>query len=201
MARRPKRPKTPRDKGGGRKTNSISTDPVTGLAIDVDGTTILSDKVYLQTYEDALKSGAFGLKDIYPIEYEVELSPSLIAFTVRQSPSDPGTYRGVFKGDFKTKGNKVVSARIDEFAQRGRFSDGEGGFYENGSIYSVGKELKNPFSAKQWMTALSNSMTERGWFSDENSQGGLGKQAVTGFGGGQVLQDGWWQDPFTPNLI
>jgi len=204
MANKPKKAKTPKAPKAIRG-NGAGKDPVTGLTLEADSVTIISDKKYQQTFADALKTGAFGLESIYPIQYEVEISPSLIAFTIVQSPGDPGVYRGVMKGDFQIRNNKVVNARIEEFAQRGRFSDGQGGFYENGSTYAVNqsasKTFSTPFKASEWGLVLSNGLVERGWFSDSGSQGGVGKQAVTSFGNGQLLQDGWWQDPFTPNLI
>ena len=205
MAPKSTKAQPPKTTSSSKAGKTGGKDTITGLTLEADGITIISDRQYRQTFADALKTRAFGQRSIYPIKYEVEISQSLIVFTVVQSPADPGVYRGVLKGDFQIRNNKVVSARIDEFAQRGRFSDGQGGFYENGSIYAVNqsgsKTFSTPFKTSELSLFLSNGLTERGFFTDSEPQGGVGKQAVTSFGNGQLLQDGWFSDPFTPNLV
>ena len=184
-------------------------DKITGLYLETsDQGIIRSDETFQMTYDDIIQSGApvAGSRSAYPVTYEFELSKKHLIISVEDA--EGGLNRAVYSGKFKFKGNKLKSAKLKSLAMRGRFSD-EDGFYENGTLYKHQSKEKvaTNLSLAEWQYLLisdfnPNSQIKASFHCQSGSSDCDGKKSpITSVAGGNVLPDGWWQNPFEQDLI
>ena len=198
-------PKTPKPvKGSGNGGNGKDT--VTGLYFDGFGP-INSDTTYNQdssTIKKLLETagGSLPLDPSKNWSLEVEFgNPKYIVGTfLRQEPLGIVVTRQVLMGDFKFSGNKITSAYLDRIASvqyNGTVQQ------EFGDIEILGgAKVGQPSSVTSWVKILnSQNPTLASQFDLGPGFSEGDRNSLASFGEGRFFQEGWWNDPFTPNLI
>ena len=160
------------------------------------------------TYDDIIEAGAVvtGSSNYYPVSYEWELSKKHLILTVEDAQG--GATRGVYSGKFKFKNNKLKSAKIDSFSDRYRMP-GEYGFSEGGRAYKhqTREKVTTNLSIGEWQILLipdfnPNSQIIASFHCQPDGSGCNEQKApITSIAGGNVLSDGWWENPFGQDFI
>jgi hypothetical protein len=201
------RGKTKREAKSSR-SGKVGKDPVTGLSFEIDGVRIVSDEVVGK--DSALgrlvTAGDPYASEIQSMNLEIELGKSFIVFTIQEvrTPSVAPAYssiaRGVLQGDFRYKGSRMTSARVDYFA-----TVSENGDYGYGDVtYTGGVVIPNPSSLSSWSSALSNPGSQIASFDRGSESPGVitGNYAgVASFAQGRFFQEGWTSNLFASNLV
>jgi hypothetical protein len=210
MAKKTKKAKTPKAPKG-RGGNGGGKDPVTGLSltVPVDGiaTTYESDKVYTSLLP------IIGSSDFNTLTREYELSDKAIVFTdtITGPNGVAGEHtRGMLEGKFAYRNGKLLSARIDRAA-------GYQTYIEDGAkISGFATLLEYIPSRTSTGPTFSSSVAELlvpdspgantlvdivmgQWSLGERMIGSI--STINNYYNGRIFNEGWWQDPFTPNLI
>jgi len=218
MAQKSKKPKTPKTKGGGTAGKGSGQDPVNGIYMEFyldnpnQKARFESDRTYSPEEVSRIESSIGLPSDALRIQREFELDERFIVQT-NLTTYEYGNWaveRHVFSGAFKFTKGKLSSATIFSSADEIiNFQDGSiqarGGFIGN---ISKGQGVATPTSYKAWSDLLfsQNLVPQAGY----NYDALLGRfyegstsdaYAMARFGEGRFFNDGWWQDPFTPNLI
>ncbi len=175
------------------------------LSLQLDGYGLIqSDKVYIQTFAQAKRTGLFGLEEIYPINYEFEFSPNLVVVTISQQ-GEPGWGRVAFEGSFGFRNGRLSQATINRIGQAGKYFDQvTGDFYESGSINAFARpvRLSNVRAVSSWFFPdYGESTLVAGYSIDAANPATPEKDIVEAFGNGRILQNAWFNDPFSPNLV
>lgn len=218
MAKKPKRAKTPKAKGGRQESAFSFKDPLTGEAVR----------------QDEVVNGFWGTREYRSYasgQYEIEFNKNTIILTSRldswtgDNTSRPERFdvsRAVIRGQFSADKHGLLTGSMDSITSFNLQSDRERGYlYESGQSYKASRGSRvssdlsfNPSSltsASYFYSNLDantynsdgeiigNSFDSNGRFpgtplySDRNSLKGLPDASF--------FPEGWWQDPFTPNLI
>ena len=219
MAKKPKKAKTPKPgKGGGN--GGGGKDPVTGLTINLEGIgKVTSDKVYDKdsaVTKEWFSYYAYRSPDVTESFIEFEFSDKYIVTTMqeRYTNGDAWVVRLVMQGLFKYKGKRISSATVVFLAED---NIGPGSFYGTTTPHLSGevlgtrggsKTIANPNSLFSWAETLSGFEGENNKLLEYNSgdidngiQATGDESDIRAFAGGKFFQEGWWNDPFTPNLI
>ena len=179
---------------------------MTGLYFDGFGP-INSDTTYNQdssTIKKLLETagGSLPLDPSKNWSLEVEFgNPKYIVGTfLRQEPLGIVVTRQVLMGDFKFSGNKITSAYLDRIASvqyNGTVQQ------ELGDIEILGgAKVGKPSSVTSWVKILnSQNPTLASQFDLGPGFSEGDRNSLASFGEGRFFQEGWWNDPFTPNLI
>lgn len=211
MAKKSKQSKEPKARkaraGSGRRQDSI-----TGLYWDVDGIGRLeTDKVNSISYEQMQKAAQslqpYGYTEEaglspwdFPITLEVELSKDTLIAT--NSQSNGNINRTLLKGSFNFSKGRLRSGTITESITYDIYKTSNGievnGFAE---AYPGGRQLTNPGKYSSFYNALVSPGQPIAEFNSSSSSEYGNKAFFTEYNGGKTFNDGWWQDPFTPNLI
>jgi len=216
VAKTPKKAKTPKAPKG-RGGNGSGRDTVTGLTVNLEGIgRIESDKVYDKDSAIAkewFSYYAYRLPDIVESFIEFEFSEKYIIGTTlsKYANGDSQVIRTVMQGVFKYKNQEITSAAVAFTAEDNIAPGSLYGIttpYLSGEVRGKGggsRSIANPSSLLSWVDTLSgfNDVLldyTRGAVGDGPESAG-DESAVRAFAGGQFFQAGWWQDPFTPNLI
>ena len=219
MAKKPKNgkiPKAPKGRGG----NGGGKDPVTGLYVEF----YLDDPNKRERYES---DRTYSLDEINrahselgvppetaftSLSREFELSDRFLVQTNKTTYEDgySAVERHIHSGDFKFNKGKLESATIKSVAEEIiNFKDGivEG---RSGFINNANGSLKLPdaSSFNAWLR-INNSrqFTQQANYSFSMTEGKFhegstfDRNALASFGEGRFFQEGWWNNPFTPNLI
>jgi len=215
-----------RGKGRDNPNTEVSMDSITGQPVSTEGAgspssgnrafvdieglgRIESDKVYDRNsplgrlylsaanpaYVDALLD--WGI--------EVEFGTGAYVAMTQRAVLNRGKFiqeqvsRDVTQGDFVFRNSKFISGRVDFTA--GADANNRA---EEGAIQSFGGiAIRTPLNASGLFpsTLYGTQGTVTSNFSIIDGQVTGTPQAIRDFGGGRFFNDGWWQDPFTPNLI
>ncbi len=220
--------KAPKGNGQGGGKEDGTKDRVTGLHMEwywdnpSKRVRYNSDKIISFKKEESLmlKAGIPYIHDdsVVKGQREYEMSPKYLVetWTDKRDDGTINTGRSVLTGTFKyNKDGKLISAKTTSHAQEyfqitsGHYS-GRHKFI-SGFIYKVngsGISLSNASSLKEWEKV----MTSRNFKIDANyeydaipksySTGGpADRNALTRFGEGRFFQEGWWNNPFIPDLV
>ena len=207
-----KTPKAPKGRGGGK-------DSITGLKWNLDGFgTIESDKVYDTNSTAGKEIVRLGGWDTPPtqtfIEFELSNNYILITESYFFSNGHRELERMALQGNFKYKNQQLSAASIDlvcsnsaTFFDNGQFMGNSGGInYSSGES----RNILNPNSIQAlsgwgWSSKESSHFIEgqiEGSAPDSSLWLNVGdKSEVRAFGQGKFFQEGWWNNPFTHNLI
>jgi hypothetical protein len=219
MPKKPKKAKTPKAPKG-RGGIGGGKDPVTGLAINLEGIgKVISDKVYDKdsaVAKEWFSYFAYQSPDITESFIEFEFSDKYIVGTTQQryANGDTQTIRLVMQGLFKYKGERISSATVAFLAED---NIAPGSFYGtttpnlSGEVLGTrggSKTIPNPNSLFSWAETLSGFEEENNKLLEYNN-GDIGngiqstgdESAVRAFAGGKFFQEGWWNNPFAPNLV
>jgi len=229
MAKKSKKVKTPKVKGGSKAEKGGGKDPVTGLYLEFyldDPNKRIrfdNDKTYSKE-ELSLLYSQMGITDATgQTEYEWEVCSKFIVGTSRSDYtvySDTGVKawdnttieRTVYSGDFSFNKGKLSSATLTSLAEEIiTLRDGrpESRF---GFIHNAKDKFKLPdaSSAREWESVLKTSINTGLYTVQANYEFAEGQfyegstsdqNSIARFGDGRFFQEGWWNDPFTPNLI
>jgi len=184
-------------------------DKITGLYLETrDQGIIRSDETFQMTYEDIIQSGAplTGVRKYYPLAYEFELSKKHLIITIKDT--EGGLNRGVYSGKFKFKENKLNSAKIKSLTIGNRMPD-EIGITNSGNLYKhkTKQKVTKNLSIGEWQFLLvpdfnPNSRMKASFYcQSDGSRCDGNKSPINSVAGGNVLSDGWWENPFAPDLI
>jgi len=184
-------------------------DKITGLHLEIRDQGInQSGEGYQMTYDDVIQSGAplTGSRNTYPITYMFELSKKYLILTVQDA--EGGLNRGVYSGKFKFKENKLNSAKIKSLTIGNRVPD-EIGITNSGNLYKhkTKQKVTKNLSIGEWQFLLvpdfnPNSRMKASFYcQSDGSRCDGNKSPITSVAGGNVLSDGWWENPFAPDLI
>jgi hypothetical protein len=213
MSKKTKKAKTPKPgKGGGN--GGGGKDPVTGLNLAIDGKQFISsDEVYSQdsaSYQSFWQKAASDIKtaalDTAAGQLEYELGNSFIVWTYsyKQADGQSATGRQVLEGNFTYNKGKLSGGQISRALSYTLNPDGDG---QRTGIYSTSKGMS--IKAGNSLDSITNgyySSFTAGTpylFSYESDTTAIAVPS-------DIYQDstiarffpqGWWQDPFTPNLI
>jgi len=215
MARKGSRPKARPSKGG--------KDAVTGLFSNVNGQRIGTDVTYSEISSSEGKAFYESLNDMPEDRvfseggssmFEIEFGKTAVIFTrqvvgeisvdgLRQS-SQNRRQRVAWLGDFTYAKNgafqKANLREVAEWTYVERWSDGE--IYEWGSV-----DRGNASGLTSLMTLFNPSLLMPGRVYDfwadygENRIGGDPKQNFYNFESSKYFENGWWDNPFAPNLV
>ena len=210
----PKVVKPPKDGGG---VSGGGKDPVTGsYYIEMTGNKgtgrVISDQV--TDWYDLRKIDTFFESDVLPGEIliEFEFNKKYIISTETSKSRSTGEqyfYRSVLEGDFNFNKNRLATGTIKRNYYIGA------SFETNGSAASPSLTggVEEYINGRK-MDYISNLFVDRGdssgnmiadFFLGPNQAYIYGSSSDKSFtesvGGGIFFQEGWWQDPFTPNLI
>ena len=213
MPKKPKKAKSPKIKDGKNRGRERGKDPVTGLYMEIPGALFESDKTI------TVRPKLLGIgEDEGQVTGEAELGNDYVVLTGQGAN---GITRIVWKGNFEYNANgKLVSALATDIAQDWNpYPNNSGGIvskYKTGSRQLVNAKGFVEFDSDN-QSYWDHTDTYRQWEHETEYRGeavftgtidgadvwstGLGKQAVIDFGEGRFFYDGWWQDPFSPNLI
>jgi hypothetical protein len=216
MAKRPKKTKTPRVKGGGKAERS-GKDAVTGLYWEVDmgdpsrKAKLQSDRTYNLP---EIKENRLGIEmgDIIAMEEEYELSDKYFAITTKTQRQDGSgsIQRIVYQGQFGFEKGRLKSATLTSRAEENAYTQVAGAMDISGYINIPFSEftLNDPSSLREWVEInASRSFRQVANYGYSQNQGNYyegnsaDRDALARFGEGRFFQEGWWQDPFSPNLI
>jgi len=169
------------------KASGSTKDKLTGLSINFNGVgRLFSDNIY-----------SFGGWQV-----EGEISKDYFVITRAQDTLEGReTRRAVYQGSFTFKNGNLASATVDKvwFFRVGHTSEG---------IELVGrlatpknKKIANINNELSW-SSLDSSSNEITYFASSNGKVVEGNiDTFTEFKNGRFFQEGWWLDPFAPNLI
>jgi hypothetical protein len=227
MAKKTRTPKTPRIKGGG-KTGRGSKDAVTGLywefeSVDWGGKRIraISD-TQIDNYDAWLETTngrgerAESIQGRGDSISEFELSEKFMVYTQKDYDRATGEerfVRSVLQGSFKYNNKALTSADISDFAQMS-LTRRVDGMEQYGSLknYPSGWKISSLLPTYMSSNYISpnfpqeaQSTTRAGFYYSPDIgylEGSLlDKTTVESFQGGRFFQEGWWNNPFAPNLI
>ncbi len=195
-------------------------DEVTGLFVEVNGEKIYSDVTYSQTESRQGKAlASFWGEDRVFSEggsalFEIELGKSQITFTLRTigEESVDGTIqaspdyrqRDAFIGEFKYgRSGAFKGGTLSEVADWAYFQVGpdENRIGEWSSVDQGSAEVRSIFDL--YIKAKSLDYRPHDYLADygDNLIEGDPKQNFYNFESSKYFEDGWWDNPFTPNLI
>jgi hypothetical protein len=203
--------KTP--KGGGNnqagtpKSNSLSfKDPLTGQLLQ-------SDQVY---------NGFFNTRSYAAWEsgrYEIEMNKDSIIYTQQldgwkgdssQRPGRTDVSRLVLRGDFKVDKNGNLTGTAKSFTTFGVQSDPDSGYFkESGESYSLRSGSK--ITSSLFSNSPPNFEAALYYFEDTVGSTNFNRfpgttiyserKQLSGLQDASFYPEGWWQNPFSPNLI
>ena len=197
--------------GGGKEQNNTLSfnDPLTGQATISD---VVNTGFFNATrhHNNAYASG----------QYEIEANQSTVILTSKYydwiGPNGPkperfAVQRSILTGKFTTdKGGNLIGS-LDRTTSFGLQSDSSKGFFmETAQSYSVAKGTNIPsglaFSPETIESAsyFYSNYTDVQFDPDgrfPSTPRYNNRNDITGFADTSFFQEGWWQDPFTPNLI
>jgi hypothetical protein len=174
---------------------------------------------------DTVNSGFFtsasGKKGSYEdAQYEIEMSPTTLIFTLRADnwigPNAPqperfDVGRSVLTGSFRTDNNGNLSGTVDRRTYFGLQSNSQTGlFMETAQSYKVAKgtnisnSLAGSPSSLISATYFYSNLSDVGFDTDgrfPSTPRYNNRNDITGLADTSFFQEGWWQDPFAPNLI
>ena len=210
MAKKPKKVKTPKVKGGSSGSHFGIRDSITGQLLYSDELITESTAKAEGLRQQISRYPSLYLNGHSQFQYEVELSDSMAVVTTFYPESDHYE-RDVFKGSFAySKG--LMTGKLDMAAHA--WVSFETGEYDEviviarpqtpktsfkGSWFdelptSLGRILETSMTVEKTYTPDSESVLPSGMTND--------RSAVTTDGDlARLLAEGWWQDPFAPNLI
>jgi hypothetical protein len=205
MAKRPKKAKTPRVKGGANENRY-------GIKDEITGQLIYSDEIITQ---DSSKAESFRRSAAsYPSQYlsghslftvELELGKN-IAIISQYFPESKQTQRDVYFGNFDYR-NGNASGTVTQ-AAHGWVSYENGTYDEVVTIYnapSTTKEVSFKSTSEIGGPVFSRLEKQIMYVPDnqELPQGMTNNRAILSSYGNiaSFFKDNWWQDPFGPNLI
>jgi hypothetical protein len=203
-----------------------STDAITGMKWNLDGNTIQSDMVYK---DDNPISQLLSGPGHWDTSTEFELGdPRFIVYTTSFSYRDSNisnrqtTHRMVLEGHFKYDGKSLISASIKRISDDSRSviywddvnkspTETRGGHIGLLSAINKGFALTDPHSLASFAAAHSElsptaPYPELAAEAKYSTHPPLGSDAgseniVRAYQSGRFFPDGWWNNPFTPNLI
>ena len=214
MAKKPKKAKTPKAKGGNKVGRGGGKDPVTGLNLAIEGERFISsDTVYNQDtapYQSFWQKAASDIKTVAldtsagQLEYELDNSFIVWTYSYQQADGQSATGRQVLEGSFTYKKGRLSGGKISRALSYTLNPDGDG---QRTGIYSTSKGMS--IKAGNSLDSITN-----GYYSSFTAgtpylfshEGNTTAIAVPS----DIYQDStiarffpqsWWQDPFTPNLI
>jgi hypothetical protein len=223
MAKRPKKTKTPRIKGGSTKGSAKAL----GISYSEIGAQVETDKVYDFNSDLIKKFKSVGYQvgsDTVDFVTEYEFNKNYIVQTIKSTSREPdisGDYdtvtRIVYQGEFAYSKGAVTNATINLMAQV--FDSAMGG---NIWRFPQAIRVNNPSSLASWASALNGRWPDE-WATDGYSseqfandaytsvmrmdggkeiwETGGGKATFQSLGGGKFFYDGWESEPFASNLI
>jgi len=218
MAKKPKKAKTPKVKGGGKAGKGGGKDPVTGLYLEFylddpnKRVRFDNDRTYSPEEVSQIETSIGFPRDTDRIQREFELSDRFLVQTNHTSYEDGSSAveRQVYFGQFTFNKGRLQSATIfsvaDEIVnfQDGRLQARQG--FINNAIGS--QRLSDATSYRAWLDlnfSRQYSPQARYGYDELDSKFYEGstfdRDALARFGEGRFFQEGWWLDPFTPNLI
>ena len=210
MAKKSKTPKIPKPSKGGGSSNDR-------LEISYGGLTIKSDYVYGSDSElFALATSGLSRQQIdnitgFGIEYE--LSPNQVVFTQRMEVSQPfisasgsvwrtHTRRVVANGSFAIEGKSLVNYPKSQSEVTWSV---EGSELEDFPNAPANGGLKKQYFDVKVTNGVSDNVGSAHWYELRNTGDIYGNPDdlawFRSYEGGKFFADGWWNTPFTPNLI
>jgi len=215
-SKKAKTPKAPKGRGG----NGGGKDPVTGLSWEfyVDNpdkyARFESDKTYSLEELNKIYSlaGQPAQSRFKSQQKEIELSNQYLVETNKTEYNENSSTieRLVISGIFEYDKGSLRSATFKALAS-------ETIRIENGNVVSRtgfinasprGARLSNAKSYKEFLSigAMTDFAPQAAFESNElDGSFSIGtasdKETISNFGNGNLLREGWWLDPFTPNLI
>jgi hypothetical protein len=210
MTKKIKSTKTPKPSKGERSSNDQ-------LEINHGGLTIKSDYLYGKDSQlFRLATGSLSREQIdnitgFGIEYE--LSPNQVVFTQRTVVSQPfvlasgsvwhtQTRRVVFNGSFMIKGKSLVNypRSMSEVTW-----SVEGSELEDFPNAPANGELNKQYFDVKVTNGVSDNVGSAHFYELRNTGDIYGNPNdlawFRSYGGGKFFGDGWWNNPFTTNLI
>ena len=209
-----------------KSTTGFRTDPVTGAKWILGGNTIQSDKVYKDDNPISQLLNGPGHWDT-STEYEFG-DPNFIVYTTSFSYRDSSisnqqvTHRKVLEGHFKYDGKSLLSASIIRISDDSRsviyWDDAEklpteirGGHIGLLSEVKKGVAMKDAHSLASFAavhselspTAPYPELAAEAKYNTHPPQGSDAgsENIVRAYQSGRFFPDGWWNNPFAPNLI
>jgi hypothetical protein len=202
MSRKTKAKATKKPKIGKQAKNQ--RDVITGLSLTSDAFgEVVSDQYYDQNSEVIKRARVPGL-----IGTEFELSKQLMIVTSMFSNNDGSKElrRIAYNGEFSFQGREVVRASINSIGLY-QYEESGGKIYESVEItnFSPSRIVEDIRVPKAFDKAVSNDGVPRS-LSVSIFDGRVVSKAgsfdeIFSFGSGNVFQSGWWNNPFSPNLI
>jgi len=205
VARKTSRPKTGPSKGG--------KDQLTGLSLETDAYgPIKSDEIYGPNSAPLKKIRDFTGSDLGNMTMEFEMSKDRVIHTTQYIWDDGKTItyqRIVAEGSFTYTNNKMSRASISRLGSHNATVRDGTVIYEDAWIdaYTSPKSISNLKSSFEWNQALAGAditILEAEYANNpptEPLRRSGDMRAIDSFGGGNLLQENWWLNPFAPNLI
>jgi hypothetical protein len=219
MPKKTKRPKAPKQSKGG------SVDNITGAKWDLDGFAIESDRIYINN--NSLKN-SFGTADAndpatngWTQEFELG-SKGYIIHTISSTRtgelgiSDTITERYAWEGDFTFSNGSLSKAKIrrlysERHSTANNTSQTTSITQKLGYVVSLneynGVSLRDPRLSSSWLESLQSSDIRYTRILDFEVQStgipSYGNEAeFRGYESNpRFFPDGWWNNPFSPNLL
>jgi len=212
----------------GRKGSSVVSpsrkrgrDEVTGLYMQLEEFgRIESDALYGKgsAFIEALNKQVLNETGAYPdfdSTYEFEIDKSRLIITTeltRNSNGDSVTtfQRALLEGSFSFNKGLLESASIESFSGHEiQFRNGERmGEYASITAFTTPRNVADTRRIAPWNYAVGEEdgaviVMEAQWSLEPTEYGqDAGRVSdIYGQGGGKIFKEGWWQDPFTPNLL
>jgi hypothetical protein len=227
VAKRPKKTKTPRVKGGGKSGQSANKDAITGLDLG-NGLILKSDTVY--TDQSPEYKALFGNRDSSyasggGTQIEFEINKDAVIFT------------SVTKGELTQNGGPAFAPDYQsQSVLIGTFVAGKGGLLKSGAIneatewsynparagtetrmasaeseniityktptrFSDAQIRSNPSSIFYAFTGGQPVFWHDSQISPEQNPSFDNKNEFLGHASSAYLREGWWNNPFVPNLL
>lgn len=213
-----------RSRRKGKTYESDIKDIITGLTFDYGGTQLRSDKLVETTARDfsdwiesetgQRPSAPFNENTPLGIELETAKDTLLLTVSLGADGNQTWTQRSVFT--INTASSTQDRIYLQSYASVARMGD----YQENGTYWTFPENvsIQKPSRLNNWFKAASSipssSYSETGYgktiLGEYLIEGGSifssypnedAKSIVAGFGGGKFFGEGWWRDPFAPNLI
>jgi hypothetical protein len=195
-----------------RSRNSATKDSVTGLfmtapaPVGSERQRVDPDQVYTVTEADVagLPNGERSFEPrTYPLQYEFEFSKDFLVGTLVQASGIK--FRVAYVGEFGYTNGLLTSAKVNGYADRFWIPEPDGSVFESGVATPVDGQgfAVNPDRIELWFLPSFSTASASYGFSQINAvlTEDRGKSAVTAFGGGKFLADGWEVEPFASNLL
>jgi hypothetical protein len=205
MARRTRKPKSTKpSRSSGKKK-----DPVTGLSAEIFGKTVYSDKVYDTTELGWTKASDFSEGGGSYVEYE--LGRNAITITLHGKGyldkdeiinlSKESTARFAYLGSFSyNKKGFLLSGYVREAAGWSYSKIKDGGIFEYSDVdmtnYIAVDNLHDITQAWESGQRIFSNIT----YSDGSFEGDK-KDSFYNFESSGYFENGWWDNPFSTNLI